>query len=332
MTAPEKRPVGRPRKAPAPAVSERMIDEWVTLHGGGAGESIETIATVYKMSGHVVRHHLKKRGALTPSAEPAEMDPESDEALGIGQDEDADDGAASLEALMANPAFEKLLEAAVARKMAEMGHQAPQQSATGSLALNAFLEKIEHVIGVRDEQRAGYMKPLSAEEMDARRRGDADMRALLKQFKAEGVWPKYLIVGEGPGAFFYGPSPNGDISYEAGQEINCRLPPSELFQPLNEPAARIIEAYRRSVGEPVPIEDLVAQAIINARGGVQAPQVEQTAKVIDPDVQLVDAPKRDVGPKRTFGTITPELRGKSMPSQPGVSAQPAGPIFVDAGA
>lgn len=323
----------RPSKQPNPAVTEKMVDDWVALYADGKGEPLSAIAKAYQLSPATVRYHLKKRGALAPSQE-TEMDAagvdEDDEALGIGVDDDEPQPAFTVEALMEHPEFSKVLEAAVAQKLAQMGHQAPAQPMNpGSATFDAFLEKLEHVMGVRDEQRAGYIKPLTAEEMDARKQGAADMKALLRRFKAENIWPTYLIVGEGPGAFFYGPSPNGDISYEAGTQIRCRLPPSELFQPVDEAAAQVIEAYRRSVGDPIPIEDLVSQAIINARGPSQAPAIEQTVKVLEPEVMIVDAPKRETGAKRTFGTIVPELRGQTMPKQPGVSAQPVGPVFVD---
>lgn len=259
-----------------------------------------------------------------PAFTPQEL---SDADLGIG--EDAQGGALDLQSLVDNPALAQLIEGIVEQRLRQAG--APIPAPTGSeAAFNAFLSKFDHMLEVQAEQRPGYIKPLSADEVDARNKGRADMLALLRQYKAEDVWPHYLIVGDGPGATFYGPSPNGPILYEAGQEIKTRLAPSELFQPLNEPAARVMQAYRRWVGEVVSVEDLIAEAAATARGAPNAPQIELEAKTLEPEVVLVDAPKRDVTPKRTMGTIIPELRGKSMPRQPGVAAEPVGPIFVDA--
>jgi hypothetical protein len=50
--------------------------------------------------------------------------------------------------------------------------------------------------------------------------------------------------------------------------------------------------------------------------------------VDEPEVMTVDKPQREVGAKRVLGTSHPELRGKSLPGQPGVNQQPVGPLFV----
>lgn len=250
----------------------------------------------------------------------------SDDELGIGQDHDSD--TMSLEAMMATPHFSNLLEAAVAAKLKSMGRidTGPMADTTTS-AFEAYLSRFDHMLQAQAEQQPGYKKPLPVAELDARKRGKKDMFELLRRTKDENVWPHYLLNDEANP--FYGPSANGPILYQAGQEIKTRLPPSEGFRPLNESAIRIYEAYKRWVGEVVPIEALVAQAAADARGDFGAPEIDQVMRSMDPEVHLVDTPLRNVAPQRVLGTLTPEARGRVMPQQPGIVAQPTGPVFVE---
>ena len=245
---------------------------------------------------------------------------EDDAALGIGQADDA-----GIEDRIA-----KLVEAAVEARLKSMGavpHVPDSPTGTAEAAFAAFLSKFEHLVETRDEQRPGYQKPLTAAEIDGRKKGKSDMLALLRRYKAENIWPTYLLADEtNP---FYGPGPQGPIMYNAGQEIRTRLPPAESFQPLDDAAVNVFEAYKRWIGEPVSMEELTAQAVLAARGGeTAAPEmIEQFANAA-PEVQVVDKPLRETGPKRILGTVHPEQRGKSLPRQPGVVQQPAGPVFV----
>ena len=309
-------------------ITEKVIDEFVQLYARGTGESLVKIAAAYGLTVAAVRFHLKQRGEYGTAPEAAQPEADSDEALGIGEDDEAQ--AASLDALMNNPQFDKLLEAAVSAKLKAMGHEAaPAAPLSGSeRAFDAFLSKFDHMLNLQAEQQPGYKKPLSASEMDARAEGKRDMFALLHKCKTENLWPHYLLNDESNP--FYGNSPNGPILYLAGQEIKMRGPPSESFKPLNDVAMQIVEAYRRWVGDPVSIEELTAQAVADARGASQVPEIDVAARAMESDVQLVDAPLRDVSPKRVLGTIAPEARGRSMPGQPGIVAQPSGPTFVDA--
>lgn len=240
-----------------------------------------------------------------------------DAELGIGEQ------GADLEAMMAHPAFAQLLDKAVA---ARLGAPAPAVSTDSNEAVfAAFLSKFEHLVEARDEQRPGYQKPLTADEIGERRAGHREMIALLKRFKAENIWPKYLLSDESNP--FYGPSPKGDILYMAGQEIFTRLPPSEGFVPMDAAAVQVYAAYKRWVGEPVSIEELTRQAAIDAMGS-NAPQMAPVEAIAEPEVRVADTPLRDMSPKRTLGTLTPEMHGVAMPRQPGVVAQPQGPVFV----
>ena len=260
---------------------------------------------------------------LAPEPSLAEQD---DADLGIGEDEVASSPTAGLDmaALMADPAFAKLVADAVATKLA--GSMAPTETKTSDAMFDAFLSRFDHMLDVTGEQKPGYVKPLTPEEVDARRAGQAEMKRLLRLAKERKTWPSYLLADEANP--FYGPSPAGPILYQAGQEINWRGPPAESFKPLNEEAVAIFAAYKRWVGEPVSIEELTRQAVADARGVPYVPEYMQDTSGGE-DIQVVDAPVRDVAPKRTMGTFTPEVRGRIMPGQPGVVAQPAGPIFVD---
>ena len=228
-------------------------------------------------------------------------------------------------ALLNDPRFAALLEAAVKQRMAE--------TAVSALASNgmspefaAFLDRMEKAVGARDEQRPGYQKPLTAEQLESRRQGYDDMLTLMRAAKsraqAGGEWPRYLLK-----APFQGPSMAGPVVYPSGQEINWLGAPGETFQPLNEPAAEIYVAYKKWVGVSVDMKALLAQAIAEARGGVAIPENPIVRSGAD-NIQIVDAPLRDLTPKRILGTSGIETSGSQSPRQVGPDAGPQGPVFV----
>lgn len=244
---------------------------------------------------------------------------QDDAELGIGEEDDA-----AIEDRIA-----AMVDRAVEARLKAMGvapepGTAPDVSTAAVFA--AFLSKFEHLVETRDEQRPGYVKPLTAAEIDGRAQGKADMLAILRRYKAEGIWPTYLLADEANP--FYGPGPNGPMMYMAGQEIRTRLPPAESFQPLDDAAVTVYEAYKRWIGEAVSMADLTAQAVAAALSDKKAPEMAPEFAVAQPDVQVVDKPMREVGARRVLGTVHPERRGQSLPGQPNVSQQPAGPIFV----
>jgi hypothetical protein len=293
-----------------------------------AGETISALAAAHEVTTAAIRYHLKKagHGAATPRGPFSDDESPSDEDLGIGE-EDAPAAGLDINALLAHPDFAKIVNAAVGAKLKSVGAPAAAFSGSGDGGFDLFLKRLEEVIGVAAEQKPGYIKPLTTEQVTARRQGHSDMLQLMTEFKTAHVKPVYLLNQP-----FYGPSPSGPVLYEAGQEITTCLAPSEEWEPQNEPAARVFEAYRRWVGDPTTIEDLLATALINARGGPRPMEVTAEPAATDSDVQLVDKPKRDVQPNRTLGTVTPERRGVAMPGQPGVVGQPVGPFNVGEGA
>lgn len=309
------------------ALSDKTIDGIVEAYDGGKGDSIPDIASARGITAAAVKYHLKSRGVLAApraimnpekplSQEPADQ---SDEDLGIATEEET--------VTVSKTDLQAMIEAAVRQQM-QTASPGPTTKTSTESDFREFLDKFGHSIEVLQEQRPGYIKPLGADEIDSRAKGKADMFALLRQYKADNVWPEYLLSDEGNP--FYGPSINGPVLYEAGQTIRTHIAPAECFQPLNEPAMQVYQAYKRWIGEVVPIEELIAQAAAAARGQAydSAPEVAFESKVDAPEVQLVSTPIRDVGPKRVLGTLTPETSGKPMPRQAGVAPQPAGPIFV----
>lgn len=312
--------------------SDKHIAEIVELYDKGHGDSIKDLAQTYALSVAAVTYHLKKAGVYAAVAKPGKTmsdaaAAQSDEDLGIGDDAPAI-GGVDITALMANPDFAKLIDAMVEQRMQAAGVAPASPKSDQEMSYAAFLDSFKHLIDVQSEQRPGYIKPLSADEIDSRARGQQEMFALLAKFRAEDVWPEYLLTDEANP--YYGPSPNGDVLYEAGQKIGSRRPPAEDWKPLNDAAIQVYAAYKRWVGDVIPVEDLIAQAAAVARGdnAAIAAETPTRAHVDNPDVRLINEPKVDVAPKRTLGTLTPELRGKSMPRQPGVMAQPVGPAFI----
>jgi hypothetical protein len=312
------------------AAEEDRIARIVELYDKGKGDSIPDLAQSFNMTVAAVTYHLKKQGvyaARTPTARVhvETPDTDSDEALGIGAD-DAPVAQVDMRALLNHPDFAKVVDAMVNQRLAAL---TPQTARSGEeRAFDAFLAKFDHMLEIQSEQRPGYIKPLSADEIDGRRQGREDMFTLLRDYKAANVWPEYLLGDEANP--YYGPSANGDILYEAGQKIASRRPPGEGWIAMNEPAMRIYEAYKRWVGEVVPVEHLIAQAAAIARGESSTLTAEMPvqARNEDPDVRLISADKVEVGPKRVMGTLAPELRGKTMPRQPGMTPEPTGPVFV----
>jgi hypothetical protein len=317
------------------AQKEDRVARIVELYDKGNGDSVSDIAQAMNMTAASVTYHLKAQGVFVArgghstvsqaSVRVETADANSDEVLGIGVD-DAPLAQVDVQALLNHPDLAKVIDAMVNQRLAAL---APQTARSGEeRAFDAFLAKFDHMLEVQAEQRPGYIKPLSADEIDARRQGREDMFTLLREYKAANVWPEYLLSDEANP--YYGPSPNGDILYEAGQKIASRRPPGEGWVALNEPAMKIYEAYRRWVGDVIPIDDLIAQAAAIARGdsSVATAEMPAQARIEDPDVRLISSDKVEVGPKRVMGTLAPELRGKTMPRQPGVAPEPAGPVFV----
>ncbi len=263
---------------------------------------------------------------------------DDDAALGIGRDdEDATVAAApsDIASLLADPRFAAMIDTIVAQRVASMG-AAPAQQGGMSPEFVAFLNRMEAALGARDEQRQGYAKPLTPDEIKSRKEGNLEMLALIDEVKRDGVWPEYLI-GDGG---FHGPSPAGPILYPAGRTIHWRGPPAENFKPLNESAMKIYAAQKKWIGETVSVDQLLAQAVSLARGGEAIPETALVRTGAE-DIRVVDTPLRDMTPKRAMATdvVSPSPGGGAASAKashpalrpPGAAGQaPQGPTYVEA--
>jgi hypothetical protein len=249
---------------------------------------------------------------------------DSDEDLGIGADDGAAPAAADFGALLNDPRFAAMIETIVGQRMAQAGAVAAPGGFSPEYA--ALLDRIERSLSAKDEQRPGYMKPLTADELASRQEGEASMWRLIDEARTRakrgGEWPRYLL-----GDIFHGPSPAGPVLYSAGQEINWTGAPAECFSPLNDSAAEIYVAYKQWVGEIISVDDLLRKAAAEARGGVAIPDTALVRSGAE-DIQVIDAPIRDMTPKRILGTSGLEVRGTPTPRGPGVTQAPVGPIYV----
>jgi hypothetical protein len=282
---------------------------------------------------------------LTPAAVHAAADAEfeaepnaDDAALGIGDGEEemapafapaavAEAAAGSsldIAALMANPDFLKLVDTIVASRIGATAPPVVAAAQAGGPDWQQFMEKLDRAFNAMSEQKPGYIKPWSADERAARDAGLRDLKAILADYRAKGVWPTYLL-----GEDFYGQSQNGLKIHKAGKKIKTLVFPAESFQPLDEPAARVYEAYKRWVGDVHEIGDLIATAMANARGQDAPTAPELTGGkplAAQSDVIEMEDEAVDVGPSRQMGTLVPEPRPIG---RPGTTGAPVGPEFTE---
>lgn len=262
---------------------------------------------------------------------------EDDAALGIGQEDEAPVAAfapapvpetvAGLDvaALLANPDFAKLVDAVVASRMgaAQPARMAAPDGAAGigTAEWRELMDKLGRQFDAQQEQKPGYVKPWTAQEIAARARGLSDLKAILADYRARGIWPTYLL-----GEDFYGTSVNGLKTHKAGHKIKTLVFPAESFQPCDQAAATVYEAYKRWVGEVHDISDLIATAMMTARGNEAPDLVRAGPALAQSDVIEVEDEVVDMSPARTMGSLVPEPRtvGKRM-----ASGAPVGPEYVD---
>lgn len=317
------------------SISETQIAQIVQRYDGGRGESVPALAKSFDATTAQVRYHLKKEGVYGAEAQvPFKTDGtapgDADDDLGIGLDDaegasgNADgafDATVALNAMMANPAFSKLIDQAVAARLAQMAPAAVAPVPGDGYGM--LVKSIERMLDAQAVQIPGYIKPLTADQLEDRANGLIEMRVAIADAQARGDAPRYIL-----GDKLYA----GDILYDEGMEIRTYLPPAEHFRAVNKAAATIYSAMMQWIGGPtLGIEDQLAAAIAKTH---EPPMVtgNGTQGVSSP-VELVEiAHRHEVKPKRVAGTLTPETHGVSMPQQPGITQQPTGPIFIGAAA
>ena len=138
--------------------------------------------------------YIKKADRVAQS--PNEMD---DDALGIGEVDDAPEASDGLAALMANPALSKLIDAAVAARLAKMGGE-PVPASSGGLdgdAIDRLAGTIGRMMELTHMQQPGYIKPLPVDEVERRLNGKIELDALLVRYERLGTAPLWTIGEKG---------------------------------------------------------------------------------------------------------------------------------------
>ncbi len=297
------------------ALSEDDVLDMVKRYDRGEGEAVPALATAFSVTDQTVRYHLKKRGVYKTDAQKIETDAD----LGIGEEDGPADNGAAITALMADPKFAKLIDAAVQARLASMGGVAAAAPMSRSEDFAAFTETLKHILSVQAMQQPGYIKPLPADEIDRRADGYVQMTALLKKYEQAGTAPEYVI---GEGGFF---ECTNAMQFQPGSRIRTYLPPAESFQPQNSEAKAVFAAMLQWIGGPTP--GIGEQLEAAQREAHQAPLVTGALQSMQRPsrVELIDGPRVDVSRKRVAGSIVPERRGSGI-------GEPTGPVFVGADA
>lgn len=314
------------------ALSSKQVAELVKAYNGGEGDGVSALAAAFETSPAAIRYQLKKAGVFNASAPEGPAEGPTDAELGVGEDDAPAAPAPAPEALgdlLKNPAFAKLIDQAVAARIAQMAAPAAAPAAPVG-ETTSVVKAIERLLEVQALQQPGYIKPISADEMDRRASGHVEMLAQIESWKkrydangSKDCIPHYIL-----GTNFF--ECTNAILYAEGSEIRTFIQPGESFVPMNEPARLIHAAMITSIGGPSPeIGARVAEAMMAAKDH-DVPVVGGTQSLSKTNaVEVVPASKRhDVRPQRVLGSVTPEVHGTSMPTQPGITQQPAGPVFV----
>lgn len=308
------------------ALTKKNVSDIVSAYKGRDGKpgaGISALAAEHEVSPATIRYHLKQAGLLV--AAPAASEPqwpafETDKDLGIGEPIEAAP-ANELEAMLANPVLAKLIDAAVASRLAQMG--APVQSSATSQTedFKAFTASLAHLIEVNAMQQAGYIKPLSAAEIDSRAAGLIELKSLLKDYEARGTAPEWIV---GESGFF---ECTNALEFMPGQTIRTYLYPVEDFIPKNAEARKVHAAMIQWIGGHTPGIGEQVEAAMRA-ANQSAPLVTGTLNAMHgrpQPVELVNTPRQEVSRKRVAGSLVPERHDVSLADR---AAGPAGPVFI----
>jgi hypothetical protein len=300
------------------ALSSDDVAEIIRRYDRGNGDEVGPLATAYGVSDAAIKYHLKKAGVLAKNGEPKQ---ETETDLGIGEDDAAEAANAQIAAVISDPKFAAIIDAAVTARVAQMS--APQGTVAApdmAQLMATFTKTIQHVLHVNAVQQPGYIPPLPAEEVDRRAQGFIEMMALLKDYKAKGMPPQYYV---GPSLFYAGLQ-----LYAEGDPVATYLPPVEDFTPINEEGAKVHEAMMRYIGGPSQdIAERVSEAQLAAKRAL--PIAEDAAKATassGPVEYLTNVPRREPVPetRRQAATgptepLMPRMHGARVPSrQPAV--------------
>lgn len=241
----------------------------------------------------------------------------------------------------ASPAFKEAVASTVAEVLANMG--APQASAAPS-DWAEFMQSMKQLAQSLNDQKPGYNKPLSPEEMAEREEGRKAFFRLIEAAKdaveemgpkgarERGLLPEYIV---GPGGI-YAMTESGEQLFSPGQRAFLTIPPPIDFEPLNEAAEAIMLAQKQWLGQERPdVGEMVAAAQIRAMGRDPAEASDRRTNRRSRDVFDLDAdaPVVDVGPRRIMGAMVQDS-GNDGHTQfritKGLVGRPVtGPVFVD---
>lgn len=250
----------------------------------------------------------------------------TDEELGIGEDDvaEVDNATAELSALLANPAMQKLIDAAVANRLAGMAAPQGGSAPVTNDALEKLAATLSRMFELQQMQQPGYQKPLPVDEIERRLAGKVEMDALLADYQAKNTPPLWTV---GEGGFF---ECANALEFVENDRIRTYLPPAEDFVPENEEARKVHAAMMRWLGGRTP--DIGSQVEAAQRAAKMAPLLMGTmtppmgaSSAATGGVELVERP--EIAPRksrRQTGSIVPEPRAIVG------GGDPVGPSFADA--
>ena len=244
--------------------------------------------------------------------------------LGIGMADDApatQDGG-DLAAILANPALSKLIDAAVASRLAQMSAEPKAGTGLDGDAIDRLAATIGRMMELTSMQQPGYQKPLPVAEVEKRLAGKVEMDALLARYQELGTPPLWTIGEKG---FFECVNAWEGVQ---GQQIRTYLPPPEDFTPENAEARKVHAAMMQWLGTPTP--DIGEQVKLAQLAAKQAPLITgamEPAKGPGLIEVVKDAPVEAPRLRRSMGTINPERHNVTMADRSGAAQ---GPTFVGA--
>lgn len=306
-------------------LSNETVAEMVGLYRDDPETTLGDVAGAYGVTAETVTKHLHAAGVpIRP-----EGGNESDKGTAPRMDD-----------ITKTPAFQEAVAKAVAQTLADLG--APKAEAAPA-DWAEFMQSMKQLAQSMDQQRPGYAKPLSPEELADREEGRIAFFRLLDQARdaveeygrkgarERGLVPEYTVGPNG----FYMPTDDGEQLFSPGQPLFLTAAPPADFEPLNEAAGLIMAAQKQWLGEEVQdVGEMVAAAQMRALGHDPDKADRDTARrtrvvaEIDHDRETVR-----VGPRRIMGT-TVEETGNDGHTQfrltKGSPARPvSGPVFVN---
>lgn len=218
----------------------------------------------------------------------------SDVDLGIGEpDETVTPAGGQLADLLRRPDIAAAVETLVAERVRQQVGAAPQPAASMADLVALLVTALDRHAAVHGEQQPGHLRPLPAEEVEARGNARQEMGRLMAQAIAEQSRPIYLLHED-----FYAV----DTLWARGDQIVWYGVPNTEMEPQNGPATDIFAALLRSIG------GMPEYGSNHAEDRPATPSVMEVYR--NPNylrlTERIETPRRDIGPRRITGTVVPE--------------------------